>query len=232
MYKLLIRVFIMGIEGNFRQISPSLLEIARQDLHVLNLYLHAKEVIETEEIQYLPTYLRNKNFHGDLDTILANDQWKIGRLDIDSDWHVMHYLLTEDSSSWEECKLPFVVTRHETKNRLLINAVMGGTSIEETTSGFMDFAPIRYLTEIETQTVSEALLQISEVEFERRYEEACECKPNIYRTSWDDDVECYWYKFRCISEYYKVAVERRRGMLFYLGCFHGVDFEWEDISIE
>jgi Domain of unknown function (DUF1877) len=215
----------MGIEGNFRQISPSLLEIARQDLYVLNLYLHAKESLETEEIQYLPAYLRDKDIHGDLDAILANDQWTIGRLDIDSDWHVMHYLLTENSSSWEQCKLPFVVTKHTSKNRLLINAVMGGTSIEETKSGFMDFAPIRYLTNIETQMISEALLQISEEEFRRRYEEACECNPDIYRTQWDEEVEGFWYRLRCISEYYKVAVDKGRGMLLYLGCFYGADFE-------
>jgi hypothetical protein len=222
----------MGIEGNFRQISPSLLEIARQDLYVLNLYLHAKESIETEEIQYLPTYLQDGNLHGDLDAILADDQWRIGRLDIDSDWHTMHYLLTEDASSWEEYKLPFVVTKHTSKNHLLINAVMGGTSIDETRDGFMDFAPVRYLTQIETQIISNALLQVSEKEFEYRYEEACACDPNVYRGIRDGEFEEYWYRLRCISEYYKVAVERGRGMLLYLGCFHGVDFEWGDIPVE
>ena len=48
----------MGIEGNSRQISLSVLEIAQQDLYVLNLYLHAKEAIETGKVQlssYLPT---------------------------------------------------------------------------------------------------------------------------------------------------------------------------------
>uniref|UniRef100_UPI001F35D019 DUF1877 family protein n=1 Tax=Nostoc sp. CMAA1605 TaxID=2055159 RepID=UPI001F35D019 len=215
----------MGIEGNLRQISPSLLEIARRDLYVLNLYLHAKKTIETEEIKCLPTYLHNKNFHCDLDGVLADDQWRIGRLDIDSDWHAIHYLLTENSSSWEKCKLPFVVTRHEIKTRLLINAVMGGTSIEETRGGFMDFAPVRYLTQMETQTISEALLQVSEEDFELRYNEACECNPNIYRTLWDEEFERYWYRFRCLCEYYKIATEKGRGMLLYLGCFYGVDFE-------
>ncbi|BAY53876.1 hypothetical protein NIES2135_06880 [Leptolyngbya boryana NIES-2135] len=222
----------MGIEGNFRQISPPLLEIVRQDLYMLNLYLHAKESIETAEIQYLPTYLRDENLHGDLDAILADDQWRIGRLDIDSDWHAMHYLLTEDASSWEECKLPFVVTKHKSKNWLLINAVMGGTAIEETTGGFMDFAPVRYLAQPETQIISEAFLQISEKEFKYRYEEACECNPKVFRGIRDGEFEDYWYRFRCISEYYKVAVQMNRGMLLYLGCFYGVDFEWEDIPIE
>lgn len=222
----------MGIEGNFRQISPSLLEIVQQDLYVLNLYLHAKESIETEEIQYLPTYLRDENFHCDLDTILADDQWRIGRLDIDSDWHAMHYLLTEDASSWEECKLPFVVPRHKSKNRLLINAVMGGTSIEKTLDGFMDFPPIRYLIQTETRMISEALLQVSAEEFGCWYEAACQSNPDIYQTLWDKEVETFWYRFRCISEYYKAAVAKERGMLLYLGCFYGVDFEWEDIPVE
>lgn len=50
----------MGIEGNFKQISASILGIGKQDLYVLNLYLHAKEALETGEVQHLPTYLKKK----------------------------------------------------------------------------------------------------------------------------------------------------------------------------
>lgn len=48
----------MGIEGNFKQIPTSLLEIAKQDLYVLDLYLHAKEALETGAVQHLPAYLK------------------------------------------------------------------------------------------------------------------------------------------------------------------------------
>lgn len=48
----------MGIEGNFKQISAPLLEIAKQDLYVLDLYLHAKEALKTEAVQHLLTYLK------------------------------------------------------------------------------------------------------------------------------------------------------------------------------
>ncbi|WP_375511530.1 hypothetical protein [uncultured Nostoc sp.] len=50
----------MGIEGNFKQISATLLEIAKQDLYVLDLYLHAKEALETGAVQHLPAYLKKK----------------------------------------------------------------------------------------------------------------------------------------------------------------------------
>ncbi|MEH1798171.1 MAG: hypothetical protein V7L13_03185 [Nostoc sp.] len=48
----------MGIEGNFKQIPAPLLEIAKQDLYVLDLYLHAKKALETGAVQHLPTYLK------------------------------------------------------------------------------------------------------------------------------------------------------------------------------
>ncbi|MEO0844655.1 MAG: DUF1877 family protein, partial [Cyanobacteria bacterium J06643_5] len=99
------------------------------------------------------------------------------------------------------------------------------------TIGNMDFAPVKYLTQNETQEISEALLQISEKEFEFRYVEACKLNPNIYKALWDEDYEDYWYWFRCIAKYYEIAAEKGRAMLLYLGCFHGSDFEWEDLSI-
>ncbi|MEH2231243.1 MAG: hypothetical protein V7K71_16740 [Nostoc sp.] len=51
----------MGIEGNFKQIPAPLLEIAKQDLYVLDLYLHAKEALETGAVQHLHTYLKKRN---------------------------------------------------------------------------------------------------------------------------------------------------------------------------
>lgn len=111
----------MGIEGNFRQISPLLLEIIIDDLYVLELYLAAKETLETEEIQNLSTYLKYKGFDKQLYSIITDDVWNIGRLDIDRDWHAMHYLLTENASSWETCDLSYIVTKNQNKNRLLIN---------------------------------------------------------------------------------------------------------------
>jgi hypothetical protein len=162
-----------------------------------------------------------------LDALIAEEQWKIGRLDIDSYWHAIHYLLTEDISPWEECQIPFIVARKKENNRLLINAVMSRTSIEGTKGSFKDFGPVKYLVPSETQQISEALLQISEKEFARRYEEACVLNPDVYRTLWDEEVDEYWYIFQCISDYYRIAAEETRGMLLYLGCFYGVDFMWE-----
>lgn len=115
---------------------------------------------------------------------------------------------------------------------MLINAVIGGIPIEKTVGEFIDFAPVRYLTPLETRTISEALLQISQDEFEHRYQEACKYNPNVYRTIRDGEFECYWYRLQCISEYYTVAVKRERGMLLYLGCFYGADFEWKDVPVE
>ncbi|MEH1924469.1 DUF1877 family protein [Nostoc sp.] len=220
----------MGIEGNFKQIPAPLLEIAKQDLYVLNLYLHAKEALETGAVQHLSAYLKKllkkKGINHNQDALIAEEQWRIGRLEIDS-WHAIHYLLTEDISSWEECQIPFIVGRKKQNNRLLINAVMGRTSIEGTKGSFKDFGPVKYLVPSETQQISEALLQISEKEFTRRYEEACVLNPDVYRTLWDEEVDEYWYIFQCISEYYRIAAEETRGMLLYLGCFYGVDFMWE-----
>ncbi|MEH2204519.1 MAG: DUF1877 family protein [Nostoc sp.] len=174
------------------------------------------------------TYLlKKKGINHNLDALIAEEQWRIGRLDIDSYWHAIHYLLTEDISSWEECQIPFIVARKEENNRLLINAVMGRTSIEGTKGSFKDFGPVKYLVPSETQQISEALLQISEKEFTKRYEEACVLNPDVYRTLWDEKVDEYWYIFQCISEYYRIAAEETRGMLLYLGCFSGVDFMWE-----
>ncbi|MEH2269193.1 MAG: DUF1877 family protein [Nostoc sp.] len=221
----------MGIEGNFKQIPAPLLEIAKQDLYVLDLYLHAKEALETGAVEHLPAYLKKllkkKGINHNQDAFIAEEQWRIGRLDIDSYWHAIHYLLTEDISSWEECQISFIVARKKENNRLLINAVMGRTSIEGTKGSFKDFGPVKYLVPLETQQISEALLQISEKEFAKRYEEACVLNPDVYRTLWDEEVDEYWYIFQCISEYYRIAAEETRGMLLYLGCFYGVDFMWE-----
>ncbi|MEH2150005.1 DUF1877 family protein [Nostoc sp.] len=221
----------MGIEGNFKQIPAPLLEIAKQDLYILDLYLHAKEALETGAVQHLPAYLKKllkkKGINHNQDAFIAEEQWRIGRLDIDSSWHAIHYLLTEDISSWEECQISFIVARKKENDRLLINAVMGKTSIEGTKGSFKDFDPVKYLVPSETQQISEALLQISEKEFAKRYEEACVLNPDVYRTLWDEEVDEYWYIFQCISEYYRIATEETRGMLFYLGCFYGVDFMWE-----
>ncbi|MEH1819461.1 MAG: DUF1877 family protein [Nostoc sp.] len=221
----------MGIEGNFKQIPAPLLEIAKQDLYVLDFYLHAKEALETGAVQHLPAYLKKllkkKGINHNQNALIAEEQWRIGRLDIDSYWHAIHYLLTEDISSWEECQIPFIVARKKQNNRLLINAVMGTTSIEGTKGSFKDFGPVKYLVPSETQQISEALLQISEKEFTKRYEEACVLNPDVYRTLWDEEVDDYWYIFQCISEYYRIAAEETRGMLLYLGCFYGVDFMWE-----
>ena len=48
---------------------------------------------------------------------------------------------------------------------------MGGTSIKETI-GFMDFAPVKDLTQNETKKISEALSKVSEEEFKYRYKYA------------------------------------------------------------
>lgn len=217
----------MGIEGNFKQISIPLLEIVKQDLYVLSLYLRAKESLETEAVQNLPVHLRNKSIGEDLSALVAEEQWTVSRLEIDSNWHAIHYLLTENTSLWEECQLPFIVTQKKENNRLLINAIMGGVVIDGTEFNFKDFGSVRYLNAKETQQVSLALLQISEREFAQRYEEACILNPDVYRTLWDEEVDSYWYSFQCISEYYKMATKLKKGMLLYLGCFYNVDFLWE-----
>jgi hypothetical protein len=221
----------MGIEGNFRHISSALLDVVQRDLEVLSAYLYACEYIENEGLPELRTHLCGQGFSESINRILDEDLWRLGRLDIDSDWHAMHYLLTGDATCWEECDLPFIVTRQEHSNCLLVNAVMGGKGIQGTAAGslsFTDFGPIRYLTQDETRHVAEALLQISEEEFEQRCKDAERASPKIYRTFRDGESEHYWYTFQCIREYYKLAAEKERAMLLYLGCFHGVDFEWEN----
>jgi Domain of unknown function (DUF1877) len=219
----------MGIEGNFRQISPALLEVVQQDLEVLNSYLSARECIENGELIEIRTHLCAQGFSDRIDLILDEELWRLGRLDIDKNWHAMHYLLTSDATCWEECNLPFIVTQQEQSHRLLINAVMGGAEISGTADEiFMDFGPIRYLTPAETRNVAEALVQISEEEFEQRCEDAERASPDIYPTFRDGESEIYWYWLQCIAEYYKLAAEKEHGMLLYLGCFYGVDFEWED----
>jgi hypothetical protein len=219
----------MGIEGNFRHISPELLGVAQQDLEVLDAYLRACECIENDGLSELRTYLCDQGFSDSVDRLLDEELWRLGRLDIDSNWHAMHYLLTSDMTWWEECNLPFTVTRQEQSDRLLINAVMGGTEIQRTSDGnFTEFGPIRYLTQMETRNVAEALSQISVEEFERRCEEAERASPKIYRNFRDGEAQTYWFWFQCVREYYKLAAEKERAMLLYLGCFYGVDFEWED----
>jgi hypothetical protein len=222
----------MGIEGNFRHVSSALLGVVQRDLKVLNAYLHARESIEREGLSELRAYLCDQGFSESIDLILEEELWRLGRLDIDSYWHAMHYLLTSDATWWEECDLPFIVTRQEQSDRSLINAVMGGTEIQGTfDTKFMDFGPIRYLTQDETRKVAEALSRISEEEFERRCEDAERASPKIYRTFQDGESDVFWDIFQCIREYYRLAAEKERAMLLYLGCFYGVDFEWEDACV-
>lgn len=217
----------MGIQGNFKQISLPLLNLVIKDLYALDLYLNAKKTIEIGALQTLNTYLKGNQICVE-SNVINEDQWRVERLDIDSYWHAVHYLLTEDVSSWEECQLPFVVSKKSENTRLLINAVMGQTAIDGTEGGFKDFGPVRYLTPKETQLVSEALLQISLRDFRERYEDALTLQPKVHvASSWDVDEETYWDIIQEISAYYKIAVEKERGMLLYLGCFYGSDFVWE-----
>ncbi|MDZ8070296.1 MAG: hypothetical protein RMY64_32595 [Nostoc sp. DedQUE08] len=66
-----------------------------------------------------------------MNALIAEEQWKIGRLDIDSYWHAIHYLLTEDISPWEECQIPYYLVKQlategvisKSEYQLLMNAL-------------------------------------------------------------------------------------------------------------
>lgn len=105
---------------------------------------------------------------------------------------------------------------------------MGKTPIDGTKGDFKDYGPVKYLNSDETHTISKALLKISLSDFRERYKEACIFNPNAYAVIWENDEwEYFWEVLKLITEYYRIAADKGRGMLLYLGCFYASDFLWE-----
>ncbi|WP_104904996.1 DUF1877 family protein [Nostoc sp. 'Lobaria pulmonaria (5183) cyanobiont'] len=135
---------------------------------------------------------------------------------MDKAWHVIHFLLTKDSS-WQACHLPFLICENSDWDGLpLVNAVMGGTPIEENDR---DFTAVRYLTNREVKQIAEALPKITEAGFQERLNQAVRLNPDIYKsTVWLEDnlLEDLTAIKQEIIEYYQDAADKENAMLLYL----------------
>lgn len=98
----------MGIDGNFKQLSPYVLEKLKEKPGLVRVFTDARWISEIDVLRGRGLFLYKKEFEEikpDIPLVIA--EGKNEYLDIDKYWHGIHFLLTKDSSSWESCKLLF-----------------------------------------------------------------------------------------------------------------------------
>ncbi|MEH2066278.1 MAG: YfbM family protein [Nostoc sp.] len=209
----------MGINGIFMQLSHNLLEKLKQEPGLIRVFTHARYVSESDLMQGKGIFLYYKEFDeikADIPLVIAEGRNE--ELDIDKAWHIMHFILTNDSS-WKALQLPFLVYENSDSDGLsLVNAVMGGTPIEEYDR---DFTPVRYLTNDEVKQVAEALPGITKADLKKRLNQAIILNIDIYKyTVWlgedDELLEDLIAIKQEITEYYQDAAKKGNAMLLYL----------------
>ncbi|BAY21095.1 hypothetical protein NIES2100_08400 [Calothrix sp. NIES-2100] len=208
----------MGIYGVFRQLSHDVLEKLKEEPGLVSVFTHARWISESDLMQRKGIFLYKKEFKqikADIPLVIC--EGKNEELDIEKSWHAIHFLLTKDSTSWEACQLDFLVRENSDWDGLpLVNAIMGGSVIEEYDR---DFPPVRYLTNDEVKQVAEALPKITEAGLKERLHQAIMLNPDIYKSTvwWEYEVlDALIDIKREIMEYYQDAANKGNAMLLYL----------------
>uniref|UniRef100_UPI0039A5F0C8 DUF1877 family protein n=1 Tax=Nostoc piscinale TaxID=224012 RepID=UPI0039A5F0C8 len=189
----------------------------KQEPGLVRVFTHARYLSESDLMQGKGIFLYRKEFDdikADIPLVIA--EGKNEELDIDKAWHVIHFLFTKDSS-WDVCQLSFLVYEKSDWDGLpLVNAIMGGTPIEEYDR---DFTPVRYLTNDEVKQVAEALPKITEASFQGRFYQAVSLNPDIYKSLvWLEDelLEDVIAIKQEITDYYQDAADKGNAILLYL----------------
>lgn len=168
----------MGIQYIYRRLPENELNALETDIQRAMAYLFSIPGLDLSEMMTLmndPNSMKENS--AKIIAALENAQPDPTRVDVDKDWHALHFLLTNDSSMSEEHK----------PNEPLHNVVMGGhpTAIEST------YGPVRKFLVEDMRQIQEALasLDIDKLRSEISVEafNAADIYPNPQPGGWDKE---------------------------------------------
>ncbi|MEM9924022.1 MAG: DUF1877 family protein [Cyanobacteria bacterium P01_D01_bin.50] len=220
----------MGIEAEFKQVSPYLLEKFKIYPDFIDLFFDAQYLPNSpfwqqysidlndsedsewfnEAINYVPETLAKlkiekledfKQLESDIPLIIT--EGKNVKFDIGKRWQVLHFILTGTDYS---IPLPFLISTNEKDKLPSINIIFGGQTIDYET----DYGLLRYLTVDEVKQIAQALSNFSRKQFHERLilkdlENNFEMVLNIL---YDD--------YQQLLNYYQNAADRHNAMFLYL----------------
>lgn len=227
----------MGINGNLKQISFKLLEKLQKHPDFISLFWYAEWLPDSDywqkyqqpgvphavlemlaQQQNLVTEtlqeLENKNpeeyenMRGYIPLILEEGK-ELG-LELDSEWHILSFLLTGHE---EMGILPFLIENNCEDNLLAVNAILCGTETRcESTYGFY-----RYLVPNEVKQITEALNTFPQENIIKRFNRGMSNEPDIYKFHWtEEDLDFTLTFYKKLVDYYNKTNENGNAMLLYL----------------
>ncbi|MCL1468487.1 DUF1877 family protein [Argonema galeatum] len=218
----------MGIEAEFKQVSPYLLEKLKEHPDFAELFFDAQYLPESpfwqqftinlndpDDVVFLDEFtnlaletfnkLREnkqeefKKQKTDISQII--EEGKAEYLDIDKTWRMIHFVLTGEDDSFVP---PFLIGENNEDRLPSINAILGGTEIEhEATYGL-----VRYLTVDEVKQVADALSKFSYTMIRER----------LKLRGWKEKSfdHLFDYTYNPLVRYYQDAAEKGNAMFLYL----------------
>ncbi len=211
----------MGINGQFKQLSLHLLEKLKSEPGLVRVFTDAKYISLPEILQGKGLFLYQKEFgevRDDIALVIAEGQNE--ELEIDKYWHIMHFLLTKDSSM-EPCNLPFITLENSDWDNLpLVNVVLGGTTIPEVDR---DFTPVRYFMPDEVKQITNDLVKITEDCLRKIFSQSILLNPNVYKILWweqeenfEENLETLLFIKDDMIGYFQDAVSKSHAILAWL----------------
>ncbi|MDS3859404.1 YfbM family protein [Thermosynechococcaceae cyanobacterium BACA0444] len=167
----------MSMIAYLQQISPALVEAIQGNPSLLETLIDsATETPETEELSATATVA----------------------LDIDKDWHGLHYLLT--GQAWES-------------PGILGQVILGGQEVGDD----LGYGAARLLTSEQVQVVAQALSHLSTDEFAAKFNPSQLNEADIYPGNWEEaDRPGLAESYENVASYYQDAAAQGQGMLLYL----------------
>lgn len=214
----------MGIEAEFKQVSPYLLEKLKEYPDFVELFFDSRYLPDSpfwqeftydledpndEELSNLASEALEKlkqNKREEYETLkndipLIIEEGKAEYLDIDKTWYWIHFLLTGYDYS---VRPSFIIGENEEDNLPSINAVLGGKEIDYAQT----YGLVRYFTAEEVKQIAEALTHFS-----------CEMVKERIRLQGrkeEDFNELFDYTYNPFIKYYQEAGEKGNAMFLYL----------------
>lgn len=220
----------MGIEAEFKQVSPYLLEKFKIYPDFTDLFFDAEYLPDSpfwqhfnldlnnpedsewfnEATNYLPETLAKlkiekledfKKLESDIPLIIT--EGKKSKLDIGKRWPILHFILTRTDYS---IPLPFLVGKNKTDKLPSINIIFGGKTIDYET----DYGLLRYLTVDEVKQVAQALSNFSRDQFHERL------ILKDLENDFDLIFNILYDVYQQLLNYYQNATDRQNAMFLYL----------------
>lgn len=200
----------MGIEVAYRRLKPAkwtrLEKNPEQAASFLFEFLPGFDLASLSELQSNPESRQSKQ--ADILAALQKAHDDPARLDLEKDWHALHFLLTGDPSDSPE-HLP---------DDPLHNVVMGGhdTNIDA------DYGPVRCLRPDEVKTIARELKKVSVEDLRRRFSAKAfneeEIYPNPRPGGWNGrEIESVFQIFPNVVKFFQDAAAAGEVVLIY-GC--------------